>query len=102
MVWNELESLCGGSNLSWVVRKTLGDWVTSQVVAGDSIKALFWTTSENKRLSMFHRNRVIQIRRGTAMEEIYHVTTAENPSDIGTRPDKVTLQDVGQDVGEWD
>ena len=46
---------------------------------------------------MFHRNRVIQIRRGTAMEELYHVKTAENPSDIGTRPDKVTLQDVGPD-----
>lgn len=94
---NELESLCGGSNLSWVVRKALGDWVDSQMVVGDSIIALCWTTSENKRLSMFHRNRVIQIRRGTSLEELYHVKTSENPSDIGTRPSKVTIQDVGPD-----
>ena len=94
---NELEALCGGSNLSWVVRKALGDWVTSNVLIGDSLIALCWTTSENKRLSMFHRNRVVQIRRGTALDELYHVKTSENPSDIGTRPEKVSISDVGPD-----
>ena len=46
---------------------------------------------------MFHRNRVIQIRRGTNMDELYHVKTDENPSDIGTRPEKVAIDDVGPD-----
>ena len=92
---NELESLCSGSNLSWVVRKALDDWVSSSILVGDSLIALCWTTSENKRLSMFHRNRVIQIRRGTALEDLYHVKTSENPSDIGSRPDKVSVNDVG-------
>ena len=36
-------------------------------------------------------------QRETAMEELHHVKTAENPGDIGTRPDNVTLQDVGPD-----
>ena len=94
---NELESLCGGSNLAWVVKKALGDWVKSSILVGDSIIALCWTNSENKRLSMFHKNRVIQIRRGTNLNELYHVKTSENPSDVGTRPGKVTLDDVGPD-----
>ena len=46
---------------------------------------------------MFHRNRVVQIRRGTALDELYHVKTSENPSDIGTRPEKVSISDVGPD-----
>ena len=37
---NELESLCGGSNLSWVVRKALDDWVSSSILVGDSLIAL--------------------------------------------------------------
>ena len=94
---NELESLCGGSNLAWVVKKALGDWVKSSILIGDSIIALCWATSENKRLSMFHKNRVIQIRRGTSLDDLYHVRSAENPSDVGTRPGKVTLGDVGPD-----
>ena len=44
---------------------------------------------------MFHRNRVIQIRRGTMIEELYHVRSEANPADIGTRPDKVAIDDVG-------
>ena len=31
------------------------------------------------------------------MDELYHVRTSENPSDIGTRPDRVTIHDVGPD-----
>ena len=58
---NELESLCAGSNLSWVVKKALDEWVDSSILVGDSNIALCWTTAEHKRLSMFHRNRVIQI-----------------------------------------
>ena len=31
---NELESLTGGSNLSWIVRKALSDWVESSILVG--------------------------------------------------------------------
>ena len=92
---NELESMCAGSNLSFVVRKALEDWVDSSIIVSDSNIALCWITAEHKRLSMFHRNRVIQIRRLSNLNELYHVKTKENPSDIGTRPEKVAIDDVG-------
>ena len=48
-----------------------------------------------KRLSIYHRNRVVQIRRGTELSQLYHVKSEFNPSDCGTRPANVTLEDVG-------
>ena len=50
---------------------------------------------------MFHRNRVIQIRRGSELDRLYHVITEENLADLGTRPEKVRLTDVGPD-SEWE
>ena len=87
--------MTGGSNLGWLVRLALADWVEQTILFSDSLIALCWVTSENKQLSMFHRNRVIQIRRGTNLADMYHCKTDHNPSDIGTRPAKVTLSDVG-------
>lgn len=92
---DELESLTGAANLNSVVEKALDGWVDSSIVINDSMIALAWTTSENKRLSIFHRNRVIAIRRQIRMEQLYHVTTNENPTDICTRPSKVKLENVG-------
>ena len=98
----ELESLTGGSNLSWIVSKALSDWVDdSSILVVDSLIALCWVIGEHKKLSMYHRNRVIQIRRGTQLEQIYHVTSSQNPADIGTRPSKLTLEDVGPD-SKWE
>ena len=96
----ELEALTGGSNLCWLVRKWLADWVESYIVVGDSTISLFWVSSEHKKLSLYHRNRVLQILRGTALENLFHVQTAYNPSDLGTRPRKVTLDQVQPD-SKW-
>jgi hypothetical protein len=48
-----------------------------------------------KPLAMYHKNRVIQIRRGTKLDQLYHVRTEVNSADVGTRPDKLKIQDVG-------
>ena len=53
--------------------------------------------AEMKPLAMFHKNRVVQIRRGTPIEELYHVRTEVNAADIGTRPDKISIADVMPD-----
>ena len=45
--------------------------------------------------SLFHRNRCVQVRRGTDLDVIYHVATDFNPADIGTRPQLVKITDVG-------
>ena len=92
---NELDALCMGSNLGWILRQTLDDWASSSILIGDSTIALCWVSSEKKRLSLFHRNRCVQIRRGTDLEIMYHVGSECNPSDVGTRPEAVKDTDVG-------
>ena len=92
---NELEALTMGSNLGWILRQTLEKWVDSYIVISDSTIALCWVTSEKKRLSLFHRNRCVQIKRGTDLDLLYHVATEFNPSDTGTRPHLVKISDVG-------
>ena len=92
---NELDALTGGSNLNWVVTRSLDNWVEESLIVGDSVIALSWVTTETKRLSMFHRNRVIAVRRNTQLTQLYHVVSSENPADVGTRPTKVRLDDVG-------
>jgi hypothetical protein len=91
---NELQAMCSGSNLGWSIEKALDDWVVSKIMCTDSTIALHWVMAENKPLAMFHKNRVLQIRRGTETEMIYHVRTEVNCSDVGTRPDLVTVEDV--------
>ena len=98
---SELDALCGGSNMAWVVRLALQEWFHSHILFSDSEIALCWLTSEKLRLSLFHRNRVLQIRRGTSLDCVYHVRTEHNPADCGTRPSKVKLSDVGQD-SRWE
>ena len=46
---------------------------------------------------MFRKNQVIQVQRGANLDEIYLVKSNKNPSDVGTRPSRVTLDDVGPD-----
>ena len=91
----ELEAATIGSNLLWIVRKALEGMVAEYSLCSDSVISICWITSENKRLSLYHRNRVVQVRFHTELERIYHVKTDHNPADIGTRPDKVKEEDVG-------
>ena len=93
----ELEALMIGSNLLWIVRKALASWISDFFLFGDSVISICWTISEKKRLSLFHRNRCNQIRMNTQLDRIYHVKTDFNPSDIGTRPEKLQECDVGPD-----
>ena len=90
----ELDGTCAVANLGWVVRTALKGWDSSYVQAADSSIALSWITSEQLRLSEFHRNRVVQVRRAVEVENIYHVRTELNVADCGTRPDKVKVEDI--------
>ena len=91
----ELEAMTAGSNLLWICRKALEGWLEDYALCGDSVITLCWITSENKRLSLFHRNRVVQVRLNTDLSKLYHVRTEFNPADIGTRPEKVKEDSVG-------
>ena len=94
---NELQALNGGCNLAWIVRKALFDWVEDSIVAGDSEIALKWTTYDSRKLGLWVRNRVIQIRRNSDLEALYYVGTDHNVADVGTRPEKITIEDIGPD-----
>ena len=95
---NELEGLTMTSNLSWIVRQALEKWMEEDyIVVNDSTISLCWTISDKKRLSLFHRNRTVQIRRAIDLEKLYHVVSEGNPADIGTRPNQVKDEDVGPD-----
>ena len=48
-------------------------------------------------MGTFHRNRVIQIRRSVNINNLYHVRTKHQPCDLGTRPEKVRVEDVSPD-----
>ena len=50
---------------------------------------------KKKRLSLFHRNRVMQTRFNTDLEKLFHIRSEFNPSDIGTRAEKVRDDDIG-------
>ena len=84
------------SNLNWVVKIALEEWVKSSIVINDSTISLCWTKNDRKRLSLYHRNRVVQIKSGTELSQLYHVKSEFNPGDCGTRPELVTNSDVGQ------
>ena len=92
----EFDVLTMSSNLGWVTRNMIGDkWIDDYVVLSDSTIALCWTVSDKNRLSLFHRNRAVQVRRGTDLDKLYHCVSEAMPCDLGTRPDVVTVNDVG-------
>ena len=105
----ELDGANGAANLGWFIRSALKDWPVSVLQGCDSTIALCWITSEHLRLSLFHRNRVVQIRRALELENLYHVRTDVMVADCGTRPDKVSVKDVlvgsrwhnGEDWMSW-
>ena len=97
----EMEALVAGSNLLWLVRQILSEWVESFILCSDAQIPLFWILSEKNRLGMWHRARTVQVRRGTPLENIFHVRTEDNIADIPTRPDRLTLEDLGPG-SEWE
>ena len=93
----ELEALTIGSNLLWMVRKSLEGWLDDYMLCSDSCIALCWVIAENKRLSLFFRNRCNQVKFNTDIDNLWFLRTLENPADVGTRTEKVTLSSVGPD-----
>ena len=77
-----------------IVREALENWVEDYAICGDSTIALHWVKSDKLKLSLFHRNRVVQIRRTVDLDKMFHVITSENLADLPTRPDRVGIEDA--------
>ena len=56
--------------------------------------AICWAVYEKVKLTTFVRNRVINIRSKMDLDILHHVEGKENPTDVGTRPKKITAQSV--------
>ena len=91
---NELEAACGTACLLTVTIKALKNWVSEYYMFIDSEISICWINSDRLKLSMFHRNRVVQVRRLIELPRIFHVKSEFNPSDCGTRPSGVRIHDV--------
>ena len=89
------------ANMMWMLRQILVKWVETFILAGDARVPLFWTLSDNSRLSWWYRTRSAQIRRGTPNDHIYHLISSVNVADIPTKPDRNTIRDVGPG-SEWE
>jgi hypothetical protein len=87
------------TRMNLIVACDMAKWIESYIVFGDSTIALCWVTSDKKRLSLFHRNHCVQIRRGTDLDMLFHVVTECNPA--GTRPAEVRDEDIGPN-GKWE
>ena len=98
---NEMEALVAGSNMLWILRMILEKWVDTYILAGDAQIPLFWTLTDKKRLGLWHRTRAAQIRRGTEMENLFHVKTSFNVADGPTRP-KENVQSLVGPGTEWE
>ena len=92
---DELEALVAGSNMLWLLQQILDRWVHSFLLAGDAMIPLHWVISEKKRLCLWHRTRSVQVRRGTPLENLFHVQTSYNVADGPTRPAKLSTNDIG-------
>ena len=67
----------------WVVKKALEEYVDENILVGDSTIAICWASNDKQRLSLFHRNRLIEIRRGTPIEQIFHCPDKYKEEDVG-------------------
>ena len=93
---DELEALVAGSNMLWILRQILSGWTDTFLLAGDARIPLYWVLSDKKRLGLWHRTRSVQIRRGTPLENLFHVKTEFNVADGPNRPEKLDLSvDLG-------
>jgi hypothetical protein len=96
--------------LGWFLEKEPGvvqpaldgrSFLADSTIPKNELIALCWATTEKKPMAIFHRNRALQIRSSMDLSNLYHVRTDCNPSDIGTRPSKVTMDDIGPD-SRWE
>ena len=96
----ELHALNTMANMAAILQDALDDWVETYIAAGDSEIALAWTIYEKCKLHVFHRMRVSNIRNKLKMENLFHVDGKENISDLGTRPDLLTVEQLSSG-SEW-
>ena len=97
---NELSAILLGTELTFSIKKALGDSVGEIIYATDSTIALSWCSNPNIKLRLYVYNRVMTILRlgewTTGLDSIplYHIEGESNLSDLLTKKHDVGIQDV--------
>ena len=81
----ELRAAVVGATLGHVVKASLGDQVQDTIYVTDSQIVLFWLSQDSRPLQTAVRNSVIEVRRLSDIKKWFHVESAGNVADIGTR-----------------
>ena len=82
----ELLAATLNTHITEIVKRSLKRFNISKCVyILDSEIALHWLASTTKQLKPYVRNRVIEILRFNSVDQWYHVESALNPADLGTR-----------------
>ena len=90
---NEMESALMGAQTLHMVLNRLGSRVKDYIVLTDSEISLFWITNPENRLKSYIFNRVRNIHRLLQKEKFFHISSADNASDVLTRG-MVTMKDM--------
>jgi hypothetical protein len=94
----EMKGAVIASALAFNVKQDTGDRLGQVIYVTDSSIVLYWLKQDQRPLQTGVRNAVLEVRRLTELESWYHVSSADNVADIGTRSDIPV--DVGLD-SEW-
>lgn len=90
---NEMESALMGAQTLHMVLNRLRDKVQDYIILTDSEISLFWITNPENRLKSYIFNRVRNIHRLLEKDKFFHISSADNASDILTRG-IVTMKDM--------
>ena len=97
---NELSAVILGTELVYLVAKSIGPKVEEIIFATDSTIALSWCCNPTKKLRLFVFSHVETIRRmiewttGNDSLPIYHVNGELNPADLLTKKHELTVRDL--------
>ncbi len=92
----ELKAAVMGAVLSRVVINNYRGKINNTYFISDSTVVLSWLNQDSRPMSIGVRNAVVEILRFSSRDQWYHVDTALNVADTGTRPG-VTTEDIGPD-----
>ena len=81
----ELKGMVMGATLGHCIRRCTEDRLDEVVHVTDSAICLYWLKQDQRPLQTGVRNAVLEIRRLTDAGSWFHVESAENVADIGTR-----------------
>ena len=89
----ELRAAVMGAALAHVVKQNIGLSFSNVMFVTDSTIVLSWLNQDQRPLHTLVRNAVIEIRRLSDVKNWFHIDSANNLADLGTR--KCDLEEIG-------